>query len=189
LDQYLASAPAGDEEAIDLLGAAIDKTKQSSSINASALAPAMDHYAKYNAELERSHPGQHHWGQRWMSEAEYEPINYQVGEKQRQLDYANNDLINAQNELATAQTNYNNAAATASVNTQREYINGHYTRTVLPGNGITNNPYQDDVNRATSNVQSCKDRIAQIQSQFPRPLWSANVKPIIPDEWSGHAPV
>jgi len=195
LDNYLASTSTPDEEAIDLFGAAIDKASQNGMTAAGIAAPA-DHYVAYNAKLEATKPGMHHWGQRWMTDAEFADIETQRKHAQKAVDNAKDQVRFAQDELNHAQANYNEEQTRIQNDQLRDQYsrnyNGRYyrdSRTVNPNPvPARTNVYQSSVESATATLKQRQQELRDAQTRFPKPSFTANLQPILPESWGMDQP-
>jgi hypothetical protein len=192
LDAYLASLNTPDEEALDLFGAAIEKASQSGMTQLGLAAPT-EHYQQYNGKLEARRPGMHHWGQRWMNGVEFGDVQMQKDQAQHGVDLATQRLTWAQDALNRAQANYNQDTSDINAATQRrqDYNNRYRTsRTVDPNPfaPVRANAYQSDLETAQANVKQRQQDVRDAEAKFPKPSFTANLEPILPEYWDAQAP-
>jgi hypothetical protein len=182
LDDYLASTISPDEEAINLFGAALDNASKVPA-NAKTLAQPMQDYVRYNSNLEATRPGMHHWGTQWISDADFQGIDAAKSKAQIALHVAQSDYQRARIKQMQAHIQYN--------------VDSRMDRMPLPQNGRMNRPpmvtpqlltnrqttTSNDVDAADAEAQSCLDRVADANAQMPRPTFTPNLQPIVPESW------
>ena len=167
----LAAADPQDELAVTLWGVALDTAARRQRLT--RLDELTADYLKANTLLERSRPGQHHWGTDWLSDGAWASI-----ESRRAT--ATSTANTARQRLREANARLDNAKDAA----QRENVL------------ITGRPVRDfeidEINRRKRNAavvvdqcrveaESAEAAVEAADGSIPRPSWAFDVQPVMPN--------
>jgi len=143
-----------DEIGVDAFGYAISQGMKNS-VTKSDAAKMVDAYTRFNAQLEATKPGQKHYGNRWMSEAEYQKMmnpplpsgqKYQAG-----LTYAVSRVESCRAEV--------NQCAAALAQAKRE--------AAINGGGDTSSA-QSNLARAQADLKAAQQDVVRIEAMIPQ---------------------
>lgn len=166
-----AASHADDELAISLWGVALDTAARRQKFL--RLDDLTNDYLRANTALERSRPGQHHWGTRWVSTFEWQDIERRRTEAVARLTEAKRTLRDATARLSSAEKDF------------------RQTKVIPMGRGFTDDEQRTIARRqreAATRVDTCsaavsraKAAVEDAEAQTPRPTWEMDLKPLEPE--------
>lgn len=163
--KHLQSGGAADERFVDLFGDSIDRSFRTASISTTSTKQNWDDLLSSRIQsLEQSHAGMRKWGTKWMTSAEYGPIQTSIREFNDRFRNAESNYDRAVNERKDAESN----ARVAAKNVPDVSSTDTWLKRVR----------SEDLNRAKENVRRCaqlerdaKRDLDQLRNTGPRPVW------------------
>jgi ribosomal protein S27E len=146
-----------DEDLLNLLGTALSIANQNAPADPRFLNECADFYVLHNSELEKTKPGQHRWGVKWVSPEEAKAH----AEEQRKA-------------AAAIQAAAGRADAALARYKQLQFD-------ARPkGRNMARTASDAQVDAGRREYEAAMKEVAQIKSQYPQQPWLTDIRPVIP---------
>ena len=170
LKAFAASHP-DDETAVTLWGVALDTAARR--MKFVRLDDQLIDYQRADAVLERTHPGQHHWGTRWIGVGEWQSIEARRTAATNRANEAKRTLRDANTRLANAEKDLRQTKVIA--------VGRSFTDDELRTRTYRQRDAAARVDTCTAAVSRAKAEVDDAEASMPKPTWDTDLQPIDPE--------
>lgn len=155
-----------DEPMLVLLGSCLDLAAETNRTggNSNLFNDAVSLYTGTLKTLEQSRPGEHLWGDRWVSGAEWRQIEEDKRRTEGDIKFQQSQLDSAQREVADLKERI-------ALQRRQDQMNGRMGRAT---------GWEDNLARAQRRVDEYQDKIRDLRKQLPMPEFPKELAPVLP---------